>query len=119
MGAAGEGVTDPAWVGWVERGGRGRMLLAVGLLQHQHEQQRGCGVGGGGPCAPRGPPHPPHPSPPPPPPTPGVLFDAAAVQPPLSLTVSLGAPGPRATPRLWAALLEELACMEPRVGAAV
>ena len=65
------------------------------------------------------PPPPPHAPPPPPPPTPGVLFDAAAVQPPLSLTVSLGAPGPRATPRLWAALLEELACMEPRVGAAV
>ncbi|PRW20386.1 oxysterol-binding -related 5 isoform X2 [Chlorella sorokiniana] len=38
----------------------------------------------------------------------GVLFDAAQYAPPLSLTINLAQPGPRAATRLWTALLESL-----------
>ena len=42
----------------------------------------------------------------------GVLYDGAQHQPPLELALNLARPGPRAVPRLWAALLEGLACVD-------
>lgn len=53
-----------------------------------------------------------------PPPSAGVLFDASQYAPPLSLTINLAEPGPRAAARLWTALLESLIFVTAAVSAA-
>lgn len=43
----------------------------------------------------------------------GVLFDAAQYGPPMSASIDLAEPGPRAMPSLWSAILQGLTLMDP------
>ena len=46
----------------------------------------------------------------------GTLFDAALLSPAAASSVNLAEPGPRACTRLWASVLESLACLDQAVG---